>query len=97
MSIVDAVDVMRTGRPYQPARSYDWILDELRRESGGQFDPELVAALMAVMPTDGTIIKVPPLVQPERRAVVGRRQDDAAIGTWLRGDTAMVRTGTLRI
>jgi hypothetical protein len=94
--VVDAFDVMRTGRPYQPARSYDWILEELQRESGGQFDPELVAALIAVMPTEGTTIAVPPLdLQPARRAAVGRRQNDMAIAAWLRGDTTAVRTPTL--
>jgi putative nucleotidyltransferase with HDIG domain len=93
VSVVDAFDVMRTGRPYQPARSYDWILGELQRESGGQFDPELVAALIAVMPAGGTTIPVPPLdFQPERRAVVGRRQNDAAVAAWLRGNTGVVRT-----
>ena len=60
VSVVDAFDVMRTGRPYQPARSFDWILEELRRESGRQFDPEMVEALIAVMPTDGTTIEVAP-------------------------------------
>ena len=96
VSIVDAFDVMRTGRPYQPARSYDWILGELQRESGGQFDPELVAALIAVMPAEGTTIQVPALdIQPERRAVVGRRQNDAAIAAWFRGDTSVIRTPIL--
>jgi putative two-component system response regulator len=89
VSIVDAFDVMRTGRPYQPARSFDWILTELQRESGGQFDPELVAALIAVMPAEGTTIQVPPLdFRPEHRAAVGRRQNDAAIAAWLRGTRA---------
>ena len=97
VSVVDAFDVMRTGRPYQPARSYEWILEELHRESGGQFDPEMVAALIAVMPAEGITIEVPPLdFQPERRAAVGRRQNEAAIAAWLRGDTAMVRTPMLR-
>ena len=96
VSVVDAVDVMRTGRPYQAARSFDWILGELQRESGGQFDPELVAALTAVMPAEGTTIQVPPLdFQPEHRAAVGRRQNDAAIAAWLRGDASVIRTPIL--
>jgi putative two-component system response regulator len=93
VSVVDAFDVMRTGRPYQPARSYEWILDELQRESGRQFDPDMVAALIAVMPIEGTTIAVPPLdFQPARRAAVGRRQNDAAIAAWLQGDGALLRT-----
>jgi putative nucleotidyltransferase with HDIG domain len=98
VSIVDAFDVMRTGRPYQPPRSADWILEELRRESGRQFDPDLVAAFLAVMPTEGTTIDVPPLdFQPERRAAVGRRQNDAAIEAWLRGDASLVRMPVLPV
>jgi putative two-component system response regulator len=98
VSIVDAFDVMRTGRPYQPARAYDWILEELRRESGGQFDPDLVAAFMAVMPTERAPVEMPPLdFQPDRRSVVGRRQTDVAIASWLRGDASLVRTPILPI
>jgi putative nucleotidyltransferase with HDIG domain len=98
VSVVDAFDVMRTGRPYQPARSFDWILEELQRESGRQFDPEMVAALIAVMPTDGTTIAVPPLdFQPDRRAAVGRRQNDVAIEAWLRGDTSLIRRPILPV
>jgi putative nucleotidyltransferase with HDIG domain len=97
VSVVDAFDVMRTGRPYQAARSLDWIVDELRRESGGQFDPEMVAALMAVMPSEGSTLVVPPLgFLPERQAAVGRRQNDVAIAAWLRGDTTLLRLPTLR-
>jgi putative nucleotidyltransferase with HDIG domain len=87
VSVVDAFDVMRTGRPYQAARSTDWSLDELRRESGRQFDPEVVQALMAVLPADGSDLAAPPLdleVLPDRRTVVGRRQTDVAVAAWLR-------------
>ena len=80
VSVVDAVDVMRTGRPYQRARSYDWILDELQRESGSQFDPELVKALIAVMPTAETMIEVPPLdFQLHGRAAIGPPRGGGAI------------------
>jgi len=98
VSVVDAFDVMRTGRPYQPARSYDWILEELQRESGSQFDPDMVAALLAVMPDEGSTITVPPLdLLPERRAAVGRRQNEIAIEAWLRGDTSLIRKPVLRV
>jgi putative two-component system response regulator len=91
VSVVDAVDVMRAGRPYQAPRSYDWILDELRRQSGRQFDPELVAALIAVLPTADTTIEVPPLdVQREHLTALGRRQNDTAVAAWLQGDPSGV-------
>jgi hypothetical protein len=91
---------MRTGRPYQPARSADWILAELQRERGRQFDPELVSALIAVLPTDGATLEAPPLdldLLPDRRTAIGRRQNDVAIASWLRGDAgAMVRVPIVR-
>jgi putative two-component system response regulator len=98
VSVVDAFDVMRSGRPYQPARSIDWILDELARERGGQFDPEMVDALISVIPADGTSVELPPLdFQHERRAAVGRRQNDVAIAAWLQGDTAIARTSSASV
>ncbi|MBC8388626.1 MAG: HD domain-containing protein [Actinobacteria bacterium] len=42
ISIVDAYDVMRNGRPYKRKMSKDEAIMELRRFSGQQFDPELV-------------------------------------------------------
>jgi putative nucleotidyltransferase with HDIG domain len=85
VSVVDAFDVMRTGRPYQPPRPFEWILEELRRESSRQFDPEVVRALLTVMPTEATRIEVPPLdLQSARRTVVGRRQNGVAASASLR-------------
>jgi putative nucleotidyltransferase with HDIG domain len=100
VSVVDAFDVMRTGRPYQPPRSIDWILEELHRESDRQFDPELVRALISVLPADGANLDNQPLdldMLPDRRAAVGRRRNDVAIASWLRGDAgAMVRVPIVR-
>jgi putative nucleotidyltransferase with HDIG domain len=80
VSVVDAFDVMSTGRPYQPARSIDWIIGELARERGRQFDPEMVDALIAVIPADGTTLELPSLdFQDEWTTAVGRRQHDVAI------------------
>jgi putative nucleotidyltransferase with HDIG domain len=40
--IADTVDAMTTDRPYRRALSYERVMEELRRFSGRQFDPELV-------------------------------------------------------
>jgi putative two-component system response regulator len=44
VTVVDAFDAMTTGRAYRPPRSPAVALEELQREAGIQFDPELVLA-----------------------------------------------------
>lgn len=44
-SVVDAFDAMTADRHYRRALSLDEAMGELRRNSGSQFDPEVVAAL----------------------------------------------------
>lgn len=41
--LVEAFEVMSHGSAFQPPKAFREILDELRREAGGQFDPTLVA------------------------------------------------------
>lgn len=45
LTVADSWDAIRSGRPYDPARPTWQALDELRRHSGRQFDPAVVAAL----------------------------------------------------
>ena len=52
VSVVDAFDVMRHGRPYAPARTLDAAVAELRRGRGGQFDPDCVDAFLTVLDDD---------------------------------------------
>jgi putative nucleotidyltransferase with HDIG domain len=85
VSVADAYDVMRSGRPYQPARSRDWILGELQRHRGRQFDPDLVDALMDVLPRQATTApehERDGLV--EQRTAIGRRRTDDALASWTR-------------
>jgi putative two-component system response regulator len=42
VGIVDAFDAITHDRPYRPARSIEQAVDELRRASGSQVDPDLV-------------------------------------------------------
>lgn len=49
VAVVDAFDVMVSGRPYRAARSKDEALEELMRCSGTQFDPEIVEILAEII------------------------------------------------
>lgn len=48
VAAVDAFDVMRSGRPYAPARPPEYIRSELVRGRGTQFDSDIVDALLSV-------------------------------------------------
>lgn len=42
VAIADAIDAMMRDRPYRKALSHSWLIDELKKCSGTQFDPEIV-------------------------------------------------------
>lgn len=48
-AIVDAYDAMTNDRPYRQAMTVDAALDEIAREAGAQFDPELAAEFSALV------------------------------------------------
>jgi hypothetical protein len=49
LAVVDAFSTMLNDRPYRPAMTVEEAVDELRRCSGSQFDPEIVEKLIAVL------------------------------------------------
>ncbi|MBN1423701.1 HD-GYP domain-containing protein [Candidatus Fermentibacteria bacterium] len=49
IAVVDAYDAMTNDRPYRTAMSSEEALEELQRESGTQFDPDVVQALIDVL------------------------------------------------
>ena len=57
ISVADAYDTMTTARPYREVVSQQEALEELRRFSGTQFDPELVEAFCRAMNEDKGKVK----------------------------------------
>jgi putative two-component system response regulator len=55
VSVVDAFDVMRSGRPYADALPHEEIVDELRRQRRRQFDPGIIDTLLDVITADDMI------------------------------------------
>ncbi len=47
-AVADAFDVMTSNRPYKKAVSIEEARDEIRREAGRQFDPEVVKAFLSI-------------------------------------------------
>jgi two-component system cell cycle response regulator len=50
VAIVDAYEAMIAGRPYRERISHEDALEELRRQAGVQFDPELVQVFAELFP-----------------------------------------------
>jgi diguanylate cyclase (GGDEF)-like protein len=82
VSIVDAYEAMVSGRPYRAAISHDAALDELRRQAGVQFDPDLVEVFVSLF-ADGLPWDL------DGHAVAHDHGDDPDRG----GEAVPVRTG----
>lgn len=49
IGVADTFDAMTTNRPYQEAKTLDFVLSKLRAMSGTRFDPRVVDALLAAV------------------------------------------------
>lgn len=49
VAVADALDAMISARPYRPALSFADAIAEIRRCRGGQFDPDVVEALLGLV------------------------------------------------
>ena len=49
VSVADAVEAMASDRPYRKARDKEYIIEELNRCSGTQFDPQVVKEAIAIL------------------------------------------------
>jgi diguanylate cyclase (GGDEF)-like protein len=61
IAAADAYHAIRSDRPYRSGRTHDEATRELRRCSGGQFDPEVVDALVAALDSDPALQGMRPL------------------------------------
>lgn len=70
IAVVDTYDAITTDRPYRAGRSHEVAVAELQRVSGSQFDPRVVAALVALPRRLDTLVTSPPLNHVARSATV---------------------------
>ena len=72
LSVVDTYDAITEDRPYRAGRPRGVAIDELRREAGRQFDPDVVEAFIAViqeLPEESAAHSVAALGLPETHQV----------------------------
>ena len=55
--VTDTFDAITSVRPYKPARSVEWALEELSRHAGTQFDPEIVRLLVDMVRADPALLQ----------------------------------------
>lgn len=66
-AIADTFDAITSDRPYRKGQSYEFARKLIEEESGRQFDPQSVAAFMAVPPEEWMQIRADVMDEMERR------------------------------
>jgi hypothetical protein len=61
VAVCDAYEVMTTDRCYRKRLGHEVACQELARQAGKQFDPDVVEALLAELQTDGAVPETEPL------------------------------------
>jgi HD-GYP domain-containing protein (c-di-GMP phosphodiesterase class II) len=55
LAVADSFDAMTSDRPYREAMSVDEALEEIKRCTGSQFDPEVAVAFLKI-PVTGIVL-----------------------------------------
>ncbi|MBI4705725.1 MAG: GAF domain-containing protein [Deltaproteobacteria bacterium] len=65
IAVADSYDAITSTRPYREARSHEDAVDEIRRQSGRQFDPQVVEAFLRVVARGRPVTAPPPPVDDD--------------------------------
>lgn len=86
MALADSFDAMISSRPYRPAHSVDWAMEEIKNCAGKQFDPYIAEVFLQVIdamfrPSPVLEPKPEPVLPAENRKELGKDQaaDDKKI------------------
>ena len=69
-AVTDTLDAVLSDRPYRSGQSYEHARDEIARNSGSQFDPEVVDCFMRVAPRNWEEIRENSLVRQHSHLVL---------------------------
>ncbi len=70
VTVADSFDAMTSDRDYQKKRTIEWAIGELERNSGSQFDPEIVDVFLRILreqgdPRDLAVPEIGPALAPD--------------------------------
>jgi putative nucleotidyltransferase with HDIG domain len=72
LALADAVDTMCSNRPYRPARNPEYVLQEVQKSAGTQFDPKVVKAFERFIDREGPEFLKKSRISDDRSSKVGR-------------------------
>jgi HD-GYP domain-containing protein (c-di-GMP phosphodiesterase class II) len=73
LAVADAYSAMTTDRPYRSGLSLETAIEELRKGSGKQFDPEVVNVFLACCQKDRPVLAKEP-AKPVKVAGSGQKE-----------------------